>query len=90
MKTIYKYRLALHADGPQLFQLPDGATVLSVGICPLGQLAMWIYVDMSKACTQREFVVVGTGHPVPDGLEFIGTVVSDPFVWHILEIVGVP
>ena len=81
MKTVYKYSLRSRAS----VELPAGAVVLHVGLDPQGQGAFWAFVDTDNDTETRRFVVTGTGHPVPDGLEFLGTYVEGPFVWHAWE-----
>lgn len=82
MQTIWKYPLELGANN---LSMPRASSVLSVH--RQGEsLCMWAIVDENRISVTRKFVVVGTGHPLPDGLtKFIGTVVIDPFVWHVFE-----
>lgn len=83
MKVIWKYPLAL-VDHMQVVIMPTGAEVLSVAI-QHGVPTLWAQVDTKPICT-RLFVVVGTGHRLPEvPLKFIGTVIDGRFVWHVFE-----
>ena len=33
----------------------------------------------------RGFAIIGTGHDVPSGAEYVGTAHVGPFVWHVFE-----
>lgn len=33
----------------------------------------------------RMLRVFGTGHPLPEGLRYVGTAIAEPFVWHVME-----
>ena len=67
--------------------MPAEAKLLSVGL-QKGKVCLWALVDPSKPIETKMIEIVGTGNPMPnDGLvrKFIGTVVADPFVWHVFE-----
>lgn len=53
-----------------------------------GSPVMWILKSNEPISEVREFIIVGTGHPIPDRLniEYIDTVLDGPMVWHILEV----
>ncbi len=34
---------------------------------------------------KRVFIVIGTGHDIPDHAKYVGTIQNPPFVWHIYE-----
>ena len=71
---------------------PDGAELLSVHN-QNGFLCLWAVVDPSNKKRPRLIEIIGTGIPIVDltGLrrKFIGTVLSDAFVWHVFEQVEV-
>lgn len=83
MKTIHKYPLVIAAH--HSFQLPAGATILNVDLDPTGRVCLWALVDTDQPPEMRRFVIVGTGHDVPDGLLYHGSVVQGGFVWHVFE-----
>lgn len=86
MNTVYKYPIYLHDR--QLVDMPWGAKILSVGYDPSGQLVLWAAVDTANLPWLRRIVMVGTGNTIPTpvgSLQFIGTVVQAPFVWHVFE-----
>ena len=86
MNTIYKYTLAV--TDVQRVRMPHGARLLSVGIQNDTHLCLWAHVEDSSHKVDRVIAVVGTGNPAPeldDGTEYVGTVISPPFVWHIFD-----
>lgn len=86
MKTIFKYRLLI--SDRQVVNLPRGATILSAGLDPAGELCLWAAVDTDNPKQPREILIFGTGHLLPDivTLRFIGTVNQGPFMWHVFEV----
>lgn len=84
MKTIWKY--GLNPASAWTTRLPAGAVVLSVGFDPNEQLSMWVAVDPDVQDTAlRTFCVIGTGHDLPNGCEFLATVRQGSFMWHVFE-----
>ncbi len=83
MKTIYKYVLA--DTDLQTIHTRGNVPILSAGLDPQGALCVWVYAYTDDLTCPRQIVIVGTGRPVPDGCEFIGTVTMAPFVWHVFE-----
>lgn len=84
MTTIWKYTVPIQ-DKLQL-RLPEGAKILHVGNQG-GSVQMWVLVDSTAPKSERDFLVIGTGHPVPERvpIEYIGSAVVPPFVWHVFE-----
>ena len=98
MKTIYKY--ILEPVGAQTLQIPSGAEFLSVQM-QHGNLCLWAIVDPEKLLENEYFVIVGTGHPVPEKpkyLQYLGTVqqaarlknlfpehADGALVWHVFR-----
>lgn len=80
--TIWKFPLTL-VNGPQLIQMPMDAVVRRVamqGDSP----CVWAEVDPESDRLTREFVVVGTGHRLPQGLfRYVGSCDHGVFVWHV-------
>lgn len=79
--TIYKYPLE---QSTTTLSLPVGAKVLDVQLQDR-RLHLWACVDLAGAHVDRRFLVFGTGHGVPDGLQYIATVQDGPYVWHVFE-----
>lgn len=84
MNTIYKFPLAPPGVSLDL-QLPIAARPLCVHM-QNGQPYLWVQLNTSLAARTRTFVLIGTGHRVPDRSDYIGTVLSGPFVWHLFEV----
>lgn len=84
VKTIYKYTVSVYT--PRV-RVPAGATVLFVGTDPgNGYPAIWMELDPEAEYEDRYYTFIGTGHDVPVGGRYIGSTISDPFVWHVYEI----
>lgn len=87
------WKFPLEVIGSQLIEVPAGSVILSVGN-QRGTVCMWVVVDPSVEERESRCIEIhGTGHSfnnssVPDGKsrKFLGTVIVDPFVWHLFEI----
>lgn len=86
-KTIYKYQLELSAV--QGVSMPEGAEILSAAN-QRGSVCIWAIVDPKAEPKTRLIEVFGTGHILPGAKSrrFIGTVLAEPFVWHVFEILS--
>lgn len=88
MKTIWKFTTEIE-DRPRLM-LPAGARILSCALDRVDNLYaryfnLWAEVDNSAPREERRLRVIGTGHPLPNVGQFVGTIQDPPFVWHIYE-----
>ena len=88
--VIYKYELQI--TGIQTVQMPAGAKILSVAN-QHGILCLWALVDPVKPKTDRNIAIFGTDQSIDFGENsfndkhlFIGTVLKDPFSWHVFEV----
>jgi len=85
MTAIWKYMLT---EPLNIVSMPRGSKVLSVHN-QTGTVCIWAEVDMEAGKVRREFEIVGTGETIYPAAEFtrefIGTVICDPFVWHVFE-----
>lgn len=83
MRTIWKFTLQPECS----IEMPSGAEVLSVR--EQGEtICLWALVDPEATVEMRRFVVLGTGHSVPDQpLRFLGTahLAGGAFVFHVFE-----
>lgn len=50
------------------------------------KLCIWVEVDTDDDAHLNHFHVVGTGFSVPEGGAHIGSVVEDPYVWHVYQV----
>lgn len=66
--------------------LPMGAKILSVAN-QRGDVCLWYLCDPHQPVERRIIRIIGTGNRISDAdtLTFIGTVVVEPFVWHVFE-----
>jgi len=86
MRAIWKYPLFM---GMNDVEMPVGSKVISVEN-QAGILTMWALVDTDKEAAKvtRTFSVKGTGFPIKDNEEHIGTWQQPPYVWHLFEVNG--
>jgi len=77
---IWKSKLDL--TDVQLVTLPHGARPVHFGPDPNGALCVWCEVEPMHTTKNFGFVVVGTGHDIPAGFQYVGSAVNLPFVWH--------
>lgn len=95
MRTIWRFALPV-TDRPEL-QMPIGARVLGVG--PFRQSAgdgmyhvnppldMWAEVESDAPTELREFLIVGTGNPLPAVGHYVGTATGqEGLIWHVYEV----
>lgn len=88
-RVIYKYQIPIqdHFD----LELPYGANICLFATqerCG-NHPQLWIEHSAtgSSRMVTRKFRVFGTGHPIPDEplLVHVGSVIAEPFVWHLFE-----
>lgn len=80
MKSIWKFPIDITDE--QILDVPIGWKPLTI-MSQHGQLCIWAEVDV-MAKQQVIVSVLGTGNP-RTGIEgeYIGSVITGPFVWHI-------
>ena len=64
--------------------MPLGAKILTLQLQDETP-CFWAEVDTDASTEQRLFRILGTGHPLPEGLTYLGTFQLPPFVWHVYE-----
>lgn len=88
MIKVYKY--TFNRLSPEI-TMPEGAKILHVAM-QHGKPTLWALVDLKDTVIKHRFVIRGTGHTVPAGVDkeaaaiytgFIGTFFDGPFVWHM-------
>ena len=86
MKTIWKF--ALDIGGRHLLDIPAGSKLLCVGPNPAveGQVALWFEIETSGKIAAKSFEIVATGGTVPNGSDYVGSAICNPFVWHVYEL----
>jgi hypothetical protein len=82
LRKVYKYPIHLTAENH--LKVPIGGVVRHVNMQD-DQMCLWIEVDLSKDSEFRTFGVFGTGHQIPEGWFYHGTVLDGAFIWHIYE-----
>lgn len=90
-KDIYKYELPIEAK--PIIEMPFFADILSIQMQG-PKMQIWAMVNKDEANVQRQFYILGTGHGVPDEVEYAinagqfkhrGTVQDGGMVWHVFE-----
>jgi len=65
MQKVYKYPLP---SSGCLIPMPQGAKILKVDM--QGEvICLWAHVDTTQKLENRQFLMAGTGHTLPDGLK---------------------
>ncbi|QUW18859.1 hypothetical protein [Agrococcus sp. Marseille-Q4369] len=87
MRAIWKYQASLRTEPVKTFEMPAVANVKHVGM-QAGLVTLWVEVDGSPVLgtEERTFMIVGTGHPIPDGTVYVGTTQDGGLVWHVYEV----
>ena len=81
--TIFKYPFVI--SDKVLILMPKNAEVLDVQM-QNGTPCIWAMVDPDEPLKERYFIIVGTGHPLPDKRgAYIGTfqMHGGELVWHL-------
>ena len=81
--TANKYELASN-EGAFALDMPAGARVILAGQ-QHGEFCVWAIVDPDRVPERREFLLRGTGHPLPTNVVHIGSFLQNEgeFVWHL-------
>ena len=95
MRTIWKFPLTLGSNN-HIFEIemPKGSRILSVGVdpeYPTDPRQVRIWAEVSPKIEVKEthrLVVFGTGDVLGNVVfrQFIGTVVINPYAWHVYEL----
>ena len=90
MRRIYKYQIQDDGKGSSYVMMPPGAKIHHVGMQD-SCIMLWAEVDSEELNSMRSLEIVGTGHDMPKGFIYIGTVHQPnvnggEFVWHICEV----
>ena len=82
--TIWKFPLTVHDE--VRIAMPDGANILTVATVGEDPF-LWALVDVSAPKVGRHFAIRGTGHPVGEVGDYIGTfmLAAGALVFHVFE-----
>jgi hypothetical protein len=84
VRTIWKHEVKV-GDDPTIL-LHDDARIIRVGSQSRGVVTFWEeHSALGDNKVLHHFEVFGTGHRIPDGFEYVGSVDDGPFVWHLYE-----
>ena len=85
--VIWKYQLKI--TDHQHIEMPCEHNILSVAV-QNGVLCMWAEVNPDAYLTEVDIEIIGTGNPIYHTVDyerkFIGTVIMNPFVWHVFRV----
>ena len=89
-KTIHKYFAPCSPKGSLVVAIDAQGVFIHVDIQKDGA-CMWFIVDPNATLTKRYFIIVGTGHPIPEVARYLGTYQQQDmhwktFVWHVFEV----
>jgi len=87
VRTIWKYPLPFPPKDMFMLDIPRGARPIRVEV-QQGQPCLWVFVPDTRAPkAARNFAVIGTGHPAPEGGDgyYVGSfhLLGDTFVGHL-------
>lgn len=93
MRRIFKYTVRVGEEIPR--HIPKDATILTVAAQfadVIDEVQIWVEVDDASPEVERTFVVIGTGHPIPETTnefryDYLGTAIvgGGSLVWHLYE-----
>lgn len=86
MRTVHKFGVPF---GVSKLPLPEGSKCVHIG-AQGGRVVMWVEVTVDAATTDWTLLLVGTGHQLPEDVEYehLGTVIIEPFVWHVYQVLS--
>lgn len=84
VSTVWKYDVPVD-DQVHVVDMPPGF-VIGVACQRPNCVTFWAEVDSDAPVASRSFVVIGTGHIVPDESIHLGIAFDGPFVWHLYEV----
>jgi hypothetical protein len=83
MKTIHKFPLLFQQE--QQIQIQPNAKPLAVQM-QNGIPCLWAEVEAGEDPVTTTVRVLGTGFPVYERWEYMGTVIDGEFVWHFYKV----
>lgn len=88
MRAIYRFEVP--ADGkPHSFQMCQGPSFGPRRIENLGITGVEFWAEvLTGQASERRFMIVGTGHRLPDPADYVGTAPRNAagLVWHLVEL----
>lgn len=94
MKQIWRFPIdmteAANNEARFTLEVPVGARILHVALLQRAphEPSLWIKFDPDREPVTHTFEIVGTGNPVPEHSEYVGTWQQDGYVWHLFEVIG--
>lgn len=95
MKQVWKYTASGPLDRPLVIEDMLESEILHAEFAPLTlasaqQITLWVEHPHTPNYprSNRSFLVVGTGHDVPDYADHLRTQRDGEFIWHLYELPG--
>lgn len=90
-KAVFKYVPEMGQFGSFELELPLGARFLKVAM-QHGLPTLWFEVSQDVPTHVRDFLIVGTGQPLPipnegHALNYLETFFDGAYVWHLYEVI---
>ena len=84
MRTIFKYQLTGPDHHNIIVEMPKGAEIVHCDYQDV-VLTIWAKVDPSADKEDRTFAVSGTGLPIGDDWQYVGTTALGRMIVHVFE-----
>ena len=79
MKAVWKFEI-----GDSYTLMPKGAEILHIGH-QRERRYVWALADDCADTVGRVLVIRGTGDELPHDGVYVGTLMEDPWVWHVFD-----
>ena len=84
-RQMFRYTVQVD-DQPHVIRLTNDPVAVAVG-ATVDEVEFWAEHDMDALEYPAAFIVVGTGHPIPDGARYVGTCPRvHGLVWHLYRL----
>ncbi|GAA2092394.1 DUF7352 domain-containing protein [Actinomadura alba] len=93
-KRVYRYEIPVNGRPFTRSVSGDPLHVAArrIGVSPDHRVDFWVEDRDDAPPRDRVFQVFGTGHPIPDEAQWVGTTQRTPegFIWHLYELLDTP
>jgi len=86
MRAVHKFQFTSLSQPLQVLVSREAKVVL-VDV-QAGVPTVWVDDRWDESLKQYrwDFMAIGTGHPIPDNAEHVGSYQQGPYVWHIYQL----
>lgn len=83
-RHVYRYEIHVDDMARVLWLTSDPVYIASRTI---GVVEIWAEFDSEEEPKEKKYLIVGTGHIIPDGAKYVGTTLArHGLVWHLYEL----